>query len=125
MDVVQTMTLNFTYALFGGLMTLGIMVLGFKMLDKLTEFNTSDELKNGNQAVGITVAGIFIGTFIIFMIFSIMDSLGKQIDDRINSFHYKYYLESNDLNDNFVKGSSSVAYIEDDFSEEMLNRNTM
>ena len=61
MDVVQTMTLNFTYALFGGLMTLGIMVLGFKMLDKLTEFNTSDELKNGNQAVGITVAGIFIG----------------------------------------------------------------
>ena len=55
------MVLNFSYALFGGLMTLGMMVLGFKSLDRLTVFNTSEELKNGNQAVGLTVAGIFIG----------------------------------------------------------------
>jgi uncharacterized membrane protein YjfL (UPF0719 family) len=61
MDVMQTMILNFVYALFGGLMTLGIMALGFKMLDKFTDFDTSEELKKGNQAVGMTVAGIFIG----------------------------------------------------------------
>ena len=61
MDVMHTMILNFVYALFGGFMTLGIMVLGFKMLDKLSDFNTSEELKQGNQAVGLTVAGIFIG----------------------------------------------------------------
>ena len=61
MDVIQTMILNFSYALFGGFMTLGVMMLGFKMLDKLTDFNTSGELEKGNQAVGITVAGIFIG----------------------------------------------------------------
>ena len=79
--------------------------------------------ENGNfrYSYFFPVTGIFIGTFIIFMIFSIMDSLGKQIDDRLNSFHYKYYLESNELNHNLVKGSSSIAYIEDDFSEEILN----
>ena len=46
MNVIQTMILNFAYALLGGFITLGIMVLGFKMLDKLTDFNTSDELLN-------------------------------------------------------------------------------
>ncbi len=62
MDVMQTMMFNFVYALFGGFMTLGIMVLGFKIFDRLTDFNTSDELKSGNQAVGLAVAGIFIGS---------------------------------------------------------------
>ena len=55
--------------------------------------------ENGNfrYSYFFPVTGIFIGTFIIFMIFSIMDSLGKQIDDRLNSFHYKYYLESKNI----------------------------
>ncbi len=61
MDVTQTMILNFVYALVGGFLTLGMMALGFKTLDKFTDFNTSDQLKNGNQAVGLAVAGIFIG----------------------------------------------------------------
>ena len=61
MDVIQTMILNFCYALFGGFMTLVIMVFGFKMLDRLTDFNTSEELRNGNQAVGLVAAGVFIG----------------------------------------------------------------
>ena len=67
------------------------------------------------------VTGIFIGTFIIFMIFSIMESLGNQIDDRLNSFHYKYYVESDVSDNTLIKGSSSIAYIEDDFKEELLN----
>ena len=37
------------------------MVLGYKWLDKMTPFNTHEELSKGNIAVGLVVAGIFIG----------------------------------------------------------------
>ncbi|NIP31792.1 MAG: DUF350 domain-containing protein [Candidatus Dadabacteria bacterium] len=53
--------LNFIYAVIGGVVTILFMFLGFYFLDKLTHFNTSEELAKGNRAVGSVVAGIFIG----------------------------------------------------------------
>jgi len=53
--------LNFLYALFGALLTLGFMAAGFKLFDKMTPFDTSQELASQNTAVGIVVGAIFIG----------------------------------------------------------------
>ena len=52
---------NFIYSLMGGFLTLFFMYIGFKLFDKLTDFNTSEELAKGNRAVGMVVLGIFIG----------------------------------------------------------------
>ncbi len=53
--------LNFLYAIFGALLTLGFMVIGYKLFDKMTHFDTSRELEAKNIAVGIVVGAIFIG----------------------------------------------------------------
>jgi len=53
--------LNFLYAIFGALLTLGFMVVGYKLFDKMTPFDTSRELESKNIAVGIVVGAIFIG----------------------------------------------------------------
>jgi uncharacterized membrane protein YjfL (UPF0719 family) len=37
------------------------MYFGYKWLDYLTPFDTGEELKNGNRAVGQVVGSIFIG----------------------------------------------------------------
>ena len=53
--------LNFIYAVLGGAITIFFMFAGYKIIDRLTHFNTSDELTKGNQAVGAMVQGMFIG----------------------------------------------------------------
>ena len=53
--------LNVCYAIFGALLTLAFMVLGYKMFDKITPFNTSKQLEEKNVAVGIVVGSIFVG----------------------------------------------------------------
>ncbi len=52
---------NFLYAIFGVILTLVFMLLGFKLFDKLTPFDTSKLLSDNNIAVGIVVGSIFIG----------------------------------------------------------------
>ncbi|MCP4673029.1 MAG: DUF350 domain-containing protein [Desulfobacula sp.] len=52
---------NFLYAIFGVILTLVFMLLGFKLFDKLTPFDTSQQLSDNNIAVGIVVGSIFIG----------------------------------------------------------------
>lgn len=42
-------------------MTLVFMMLGYKMFDRMTPFNTSKQLAEKNVAVGIVVGSIFIG----------------------------------------------------------------
>jgi uncharacterized membrane protein YjfL (UPF0719 family) len=53
--------LNFTYAIIGGVITIFFMYLGYKVFDRTTPFDTAQELKNGNRAVGAMVQGILIG----------------------------------------------------------------
>ncbi len=52
---------NFIYALFGAFLTIALMVLGYKILDWITPFDTSTQLGEGNIAVGIVVGSMFVG----------------------------------------------------------------
>jgi hypothetical protein len=52
---------NFIYAIVGGFITIGFMVFGYWLSDKLTAFDTTVELAKGNRAVGQMVQGMFIG----------------------------------------------------------------
>ncbi|WP_428239562.1 DUF350 domain-containing protein [Gynuella sp.] len=53
--------INFVYAIVGCTITLLFMAAGYKLFDRLTPFNTHDELAKGNQAVGTVVAAMIIG----------------------------------------------------------------
>jgi len=53
--------LNFLYALAGAVVTIVFMAIGYKVFDRLTPFNTHQELAKGNVAVGIVVGSIFVG----------------------------------------------------------------
>jgi uncharacterized membrane protein YjfL (UPF0719 family) len=53
--------LNFGYAIVGAILTLLFMMLGYKLFDKMTPFDTSKELAEKNVAVGIVVGSIFVG----------------------------------------------------------------
>jgi len=52
---------NFTYAILGALLTILFMVLGYKILDWLTPFDTSKQLGEGNVAVGMVIGSMFVG----------------------------------------------------------------
>ena len=56
-----TIILNFVYAVIGGIITLCFMWAGYKLFDRFTHFDTSEELAKDNRAVGLVVLGIFSG----------------------------------------------------------------
>lgn len=58
---LQIILLNFIYAIIGALLTIGFMLIGYRLFDKITHFNTSEQLAQSNVAVGIVVGSIFIG----------------------------------------------------------------
>lgn len=58
---IDPILLNFLYAAMGGFMTLFFMWLGCKIFNHIVCFNISEELRNGNMAVGLMIMGIFIG----------------------------------------------------------------
>jgi len=60
MEVSITL-LNLGYAIAGALLTLVFMMIGYKMFDRMTPFNTSKQLAENNVAVGIVVGSIFVG----------------------------------------------------------------
>lgn len=53
--------LNMGYAICGAVLTIVFMVIGYKIFDSLTPFDTSAQLAEKNMAVGIVVGSIFIG----------------------------------------------------------------
>lgn len=60
--ILDPILMNFIYAAIGGLMTLGFMWLGCKLFNHaVCTFNLGEELRKGNQAVGMMVMGMFIG----------------------------------------------------------------
>ena len=58
---IQIILINFIYAVIGALLTIGFMLIGYWVFDKITHFNTSEQLAQSNVAVGIVVGSIFIG----------------------------------------------------------------
>lgn len=53
--------LNLFYTVIGGCLAVFFMALSYKVLDKLTPYDTSALLEQGNEAVGRVVMGMFIG----------------------------------------------------------------
>jgi uncharacterized membrane protein YjfL (UPF0719 family) len=53
--------LNLIYATMGATIALIFMIIGYKVFDKMTPFNTHIQLEKGNIAVGIVIGSIFIG----------------------------------------------------------------
>ena len=51
----------YTYAMLGALLTILFMVLGYKILDWITPFDTSKQLGDGNVAIGIVIGSMFVG----------------------------------------------------------------
>ncbi len=58
--MVQTIALNFMYATCGLILGLIFCFIGFKIFDRITSFSTEKQLKEGNIAVAIVTASIFI-----------------------------------------------------------------
>ena len=52
---------NFIYAILGALLTILFMVLGYKILDWITPFDTSKQLGEGNVAIGMVIGSMFVG----------------------------------------------------------------
>ncbi len=53
--------MNLAYTTIGSTIALFFMLVGYKLFDYLTPFNTHDQLEQGNVAVGIVIGSIFIG----------------------------------------------------------------
>jgi uncharacterized membrane protein YjfL (UPF0719 family) len=58
---IEIIFANFVYAVLGALVTIALMLVGYKVLDWLTPFDTSKQLGEGNVAVGIVVGSMFVG----------------------------------------------------------------
>jgi len=58
---VSIALINMGYAIFGAVLTLVFMAIGYFVFDKLTPFDTARQLSEKNMAVGVVVAAIFIG----------------------------------------------------------------
>ena len=52
---------NFIYAILGTSFTILFMVLGYKILDWITPFDTSKQLGEGNIAIGMVIGSMFVG----------------------------------------------------------------
>jgi len=60
MEITLTL-INLAYALIGAILALFFMMVGYKLFDRMTPFETSKELGSGNVAVGIVIGSIFVG----------------------------------------------------------------
>lgn len=61
MGTLGIVLLNLLYSLVGGGAAIAFMFFGFRVIDHVTPFDTAEQLKAGNVAVGIMVGGMFVG----------------------------------------------------------------
>lgn len=60
-DSLDPIILNLLYTCVGGGLTLSFMWLGCKIFSHIVSFSIPEQLKEGNQAVGLMIMGMFIG----------------------------------------------------------------
>ena len=70
--------------------------------------------------------GTFVGAYIIFTIYAIMNSMEYQIENRLNAFHYQYYIDNPDPDiscnsDDLIKGNVNAGYIKNNYNYEFVN----
>jgi uncharacterized membrane protein YjfL (UPF0719 family) len=61
MTELDPLFLNIIYVATGGVMVLFFMWMGCKLFSHIVNFSIPDKLDEGNIAVGIMIAGMFIG----------------------------------------------------------------
>ena len=61
MGTMGIVLLNLLYSLVGGGAAIAFMFFGYRVIDHVTPFDTAEQLKAGNTAVGIMVGGMFVG----------------------------------------------------------------
>ncbi len=61
LKMINIIGLNLFYTVIGGCLAVAFMAISYKVLDKLTPYDTSALLEQGNEAVGRVVMGMFIG----------------------------------------------------------------
>ncbi|MDM8515239.1 DUF350 domain-containing protein [Desulfobacterales bacterium HSG16] len=54
------MMLNLLYSLAGSMLAIMVMIIAYKIFDRMTPFDTARELAGNNTAVAIVVGSIFI-----------------------------------------------------------------
>ena len=60
-DSLDPIVINLLYTCLGGSLTLLFMWLGCKIFSHIVSFSIPEQLKEGNQAVGLMIMGMFIG----------------------------------------------------------------
>ncbi len=60
-EITSFIFAKFLYVILGGIMTLIFMKISCSMFNRMCKFNISNELGQGNIAVGLMVMGLFIG----------------------------------------------------------------
>ncbi|KHF26434.1 DUF350 domain-containing protein [Solemya velum gill symbiont] len=61
MTDLDPLLLNIIYVATGGVMVLFFMWMGCKLFSHIVNFSIPDKLAEGNIAVGIMIAGMFVG----------------------------------------------------------------
>jgi uncharacterized membrane protein YjfL (UPF0719 family) len=61
MTELDPLFLNIIYVATGGVMVLFFMWMGCKLFSHIVNFSIPDKLDEGNIAIGIMIAGMFIG----------------------------------------------------------------
>ncbi len=56
-----TIFINLIYTTIGGFIGIGLMAIGFILLDKISPIDTQSELQKNNLSIAIVVASIFVG----------------------------------------------------------------
>ncbi len=57
---LKIIIINIFYACIGSFTALSFMLIGYKLFDYITPFDTHKQLENGNMAIGVVVGAIFI-----------------------------------------------------------------
>ena len=63
-SLISMMVINFSYAAMCIVLGLGVMVIGYKLFDRLTPFNTGEMLSKDPLAVAIFNGAILLGVSI-------------------------------------------------------------
>ena len=64
-EQMRIVLVNFMVALVGVFLAIEAMLYGYRRLDRSTNYDTSTQLEQGNQAVGLAVGGLFVGIGIV------------------------------------------------------------
>jgi len=61
LTLFQTVLMNCGYLIFACIVMLSMFIIIYKIFDRFTKFDTSEQLKNNNISIGLLYCGLLIG----------------------------------------------------------------